>query len=81
MNLQIMPSKSGGTFVKCVVNGQHLACFDDGVNQVIPMMVGTMVTCMCACKRSACGKFINRSIKSITQSSTSPQLPDQDIPF
>jgi hypothetical protein len=45
------------------------------------MMVGSMVTCMCACKRSACGKFINRSIKSITQSPSSPPVPDQDIPF
>ena len=81
-NLQMMPSKSGGTFTKFTVGGTHIACFDDSVNQVIPMMLGQMVTVACACKRSACGKFINRSAKAIQASQApSPSIPDQDIPF
>jgi hypothetical protein len=81
-NLQMMPSKSGGTFTKFTVGGTHIACFDDSVNQVIPMMLGQMVMVACAAKRSACGKFINRSAKSIQASTaTPPQVFDQDIPF
>ena len=80
--LQMMPSKSGGTFTKFTVGGSHIASFDDSVNQVIPMMLGQMVTVACACKRSACGKFINRSAKAIQASQApSPSIPDQDIPF
>ena len=81
-NLQMMPSKSGGTFTKFTVGGTHIACFDDSVNQVIPMMLGQMVIVACAAKRSACGKFINRSAKAIQASQApSPSIPDQDIPF
>ena len=81
-NLQMMPSKSGGTFTKFTVGGTHIACFDDSVNQVIPMMLGQMVIVACAAKRSACGKFINRSAKAIQASqASSPSIPDQDIPF
>ena len=81
-NLQMMPSKSGGTFTKFTVGGTHIAGFDDSVNQVIPMMLGQMVTVACACKRSACGKFINRSAKSIQASqAASPSIPDNEIPF
>ena len=81
-NLQIMPSKSGGTFCKFTVNGTHIACFDDAVNQIVPMMLGQMVIVACAAKRSACGKFINRSAKSIQASqAASPSIPDNEIPF
>ena len=81
-NLQMMPSKSGGTFTKFTVNGTHIACFDDQVNQIVPMMLGQMVTVACACKRSACGKFINRSAKAIQASqASSTSIPDNEIPF
>jgi hypothetical protein len=81
-NLQMMPSKSGGTFTKFTVNGTHIACFDDAVNQVIPMLLGQMVTVACAAKRSACGKFINRSAKSIQASQApSSMIPENEIPF
>lgn len=81
-NLQIMPSKSGGTFTKFTVNGTHIACFDEACNQIIPMMLGQMVIVACAAKRSACGKFINRSAKAIQASqAASPSIPDNEIPF